>query len=114
MKFKGYNFRVSKTIVMLKGYYSPTLKVAMENATAAGGAYVRFGKVCKESAKGAEATHYTYPNGQSVFALPIEIKGYSLTNMAYGKDGKVYLAKDGGCYTAPQVNAAALRSLEEP
>lgn len=112
MKYKGYNFRVSKTVVMLKGYYSPKLKVAMENATAAGGAYVRFGKVCKESDKGAEETHYTYPNGQSVFALPIEIKGYSLTNMANGTDGRVYLAKDGGCYTAPQVSAQDKRNLE--
>ena len=116
MKYKGYNFRVSKTVVMLKGYYDPRTKGV--KPLAEGGAYVRFGKFCDADAEGAELTDYTRPSeqdpvGTPLFAKPIEMTGYSLTNLANGKDGRVYLAKDGGCYTAPQVSARDKRILEE-
>lgn len=36
-----------------------------------------------------------------VYANIIPCDGYSLTNMMYGKDGKIYLVLNGVCYVAP-------------
>jgi len=109
MRYKGYNFRVSRTVVMLQGYYDPKTKSTKN--TSEGGAYVRFGKFCAANVPGAELTNYTMPPTEEhpervpLYAKPLEMTGYSLTNMAYGKDGKVYLAKDGSCFTALQVKS---------
>lgn len=100
MRFKGYNFRQAKKIVMLRGYFDTTTGAV--TVTPTNGAYVRFGRICKPEAKGAEETQYTYPDGSRVWARAVPVSGYSRTNMAYGEDGKVYLALDGRCFTAKQ------------
>jgi hypothetical protein len=72
---------------------------------------VYFGRVVPKgkdasAVKGAVQTNYTWEAEDEnterapVFATPIELKGHSLTNMAYATDGYTYLAKDGKCYRA--------------
>ena len=97
MKFKGFRFRVSKTVVTLAGYTDQSGEAVFNAPT--NGAYVRFGRVCKPTDVGAEATNWSR-DGQPVFAKPIKVRGMSLTNMAYGADGKVYVALNGRCYSA--------------
>lgn len=107
MKFKGRNWRRSHVIVNLP----------------ATGVYLCFGRLCKPTAKGAiKTTHRwqsNYPKldgvkGQHVYAKPLPISGWSLTNMAYGKPTfrnacggafkiyrmPMYLMFDGYCYTS--------------
>jgi len=87
MIFDGIKFRVNHNIVML---------VPGDDC------YVRFGKVVKPGhpiPTGAEATKATWPDGEAVIAVPVPVTGHSLSNMAYGADGRIYLAKDGYCYT---------------
>lgn len=103
MKFKGRNFVKNTNIVVLpthddNGFLMPYMKE--EN-------YIAFGKVTKigMNKKGAVKTTHKWlggkKDGEVVYAIPVECKGYSLTNMMYGKDEKIYLAKNGACYTAP-------------
>lgn len=100
MIFKGYNFRRNKNIVMLPNYDEelnsmPYVEDGHEK-------YVYFGRVIKQNEKkpiNAIKTRYKWnDSGEDVFAIPIEIKGHSLTSMAYGTKNQVYLAKDGNCY----------------
>jgi hypothetical protein len=104
MIFKGRKFTRNKNIVMLPtrdgdGFIMPYVKSGQEN-------YVCFGRVTKVGAskKGAVKTIYNWKNGekdgQPVYAVPIESDGYSLTNMMYGNDNKMYLAYDAQCYVA--------------
>lgn len=93
MRYKGYNFRRNKNIVMLKVMAGDSKN------------YVRFGRIVpqgKPVPPNAEATMSVWhgPLREPVLAVPIELTGHSLTNMAYGADGRVYLAYDGWCYTA--------------
>lgn len=88
MKYKGYNFRRSTTVYML-----PMSMFAGEQKN-----YVTFGRLCAKETPGAVPRELR--NGGFIYLLPIPIKGYSRTNMAYGKDGRVYLAMDGCSYTA--------------
>lgn len=102
MKFKGYNFRQNKNLIMLPTYdenqqLMPYVEEGHEH-------YVYFGKVIKKGEKkkiNAIKTRYKWEDtGEDVYAIPIELSGYSLTNMAYGTKNQVYLAKDGCCYQA--------------
>jgi len=88
MKYKGYNFRRSTTVYML-----PMELFGGETKN-----YVTFGRLCAKETLGAVPRELA--NGGFVYLLPIAIKGYSRTNMAYGADGRVYLAMDGFTYTA--------------
>ena len=98
MIFKGIKWRKTRKVFEL-----PT-DTTKENWN-----YIRFGRMCKDSDKGAIATNYTYTgNGQPVYAKEIPCDGHSLTNMMYGKDevrdGEVfvraYCKVDGRVYTA--------------
>jgi len=101
MRYKGHNWRRSRTIVTLPEY---------------DGNNVQFGKICKKDDKGAVLTNWKVKwRGNSpmpVYAKKIEGTGYSLTNMMYGKhfvrDGEVrvkaYLAMDGYVYTTSWVH----------
>lgn len=85
MRYKGFNFTKAPTVVTLS---------SKDN-------YVRFGRVSHSGAEGAEVTSWVHPQGGNpVWAVPVSVTGYSLTNMAFGADGKMYLAYDGRCYTA--------------
>lgn len=93
MKFKGRNFRKSNTLVIM-----PIKKDDPEWN------YAKFGKVVKDGNSippEAVETHYRWPEtGNPVFAVQVQTNGYSLTNMAYGNDGRIYLAYDGRVFTA--------------
>ena len=84
MMFKGFRFVHAPKVV----FFNP----------APGETNVTFLRECKPSAKGAVLTTWTRA-GEPIFAKPIPMKGYSRTNMAYGTDGKVYLAYGGACYS---------------
>lgn len=90
MIYKGYKFRKSRTVVSM-----PNLDSEKKN-------YVAFGKVYKEGQAPASAiqTQYQWPSRSPVYAKYIPLSGHSLTNMAYGKDGRIYLMLDGKFYTA--------------
>jgi hypothetical protein len=65
--------------------------------------YIRFGKVVpanKPVPCNAIKTDWTRPDGSAVFAVEIPNDGWSLTNMMYGKNGRIYLMRDGKCYSA--------------
>lgn len=100
MQFKGYNFRENKNLIVLPNYdedknHMPYVEEGHEN-------YVYFGKTIKPGKKKpieAIKTSYTWSDtGEAVYAIPVEVNGHSLTNMAYGTKDQVYLAKDGRCY----------------
>lgn len=95
MIYKGYRFRHARSVVMIRIPDDPEPN------------YVKFGRVCKPGAKGAVETTYTWredcklgKKGDKVWAKPVKLEGHSRTNMAYGADGRMYLAHDGWCYTA--------------
>lgn len=102
MLFKAYKFSLARNIVIIpnfdeNGFPMPYVKAGEEH-------YVTFGKVTKvANKKGSVKTNHTWIGGKNdgevVYAIPVEKDGYSMTNMLYGKDGKIYLAKDGTCYT---------------
>lgn len=99
MNFKGYNFTRARTVVTFP------LKPGENN--------LRFGRICKPDQKGAEPSSLVYAETQeTVYAKPIALKGHSLTNMAFGTDGKVYLSKDGACWTA-YLKSAVERGAEK-
>jgi len=92
MKFDGHNFRVNHNIVMLRRRSEEC------------DSYILFGRrVPEDSPLPADAkpsTRKWRDSGDPVMAVPIPLTGHSLTNMAYGADGRIYLAYDGRCYTA--------------
>lgn len=88
MIYQGNRYKINKKVIDLperfKDEHYPKIK---EN-------YVRFGRITTDGVN----TDYSC-NGKPVFATPIDIEYWSLTNLAYGKDGRVYLMYDGRCYT---------------
>ena len=82
--FKGFRFVRAPKVIFL----SPP----------PGSTNVVFLRICRPDEKGAVKTEWKL-EGEPVFGKPIKIKGYSQTNMAYGYDGRVYLALDGRCYS---------------
>jgi hypothetical protein len=102
MRFDGKNWRLSKTVLPLP--YDARIDKPQN---------IRFGKICKESTKGAVLSHYTYGGtNKPVYVKPITPNGWSLTNVMYGKyyvrDGEVrvkaYLQKGGLVYTTSWVH----------
>lgn len=99
MIFKGIKFRRSGTVVTLpKEMWAGDIKN-----------HVTFGRVCPRDTPGAVQTDWILradagrPDAvytPHLYALPIPLSGHSLTYMAYGADGRVYLCLDGHCYTA--------------
>ena len=87
MIFKGIKFRKSRKVCTLPSDGTP---------------YTKFGRVVPtaSTSRGGEfiKTEYTWSDGGPVFATPVKLNGHSLTNMAYGQDGYMYLAKDGSCF----------------
>jgi hypothetical protein len=65
--------------------------------------YVRFGRVVEgPEVCGAVETAWQHgAGGEPVWAVQIEPDGWSLTNMMYGKDGRIYLCVRGRVYSAP-------------
>jgi hypothetical protein len=66
--------------------------------------YVRFGRTCprnKPRPANAEETRYTWHDtGEPVWAVEIPHKGYSLTHLMYGADGRAYFMYKGSFYSA--------------
>ena len=101
MRFDGKKWRKSRTVVTLQEL---------------DGVNIQFGKICKMNEPGAVKTYWTekmYGGPRMyVYAKKIEAKGYSLTNMMYGKDFvrdgevrvKAYLALGGSVYTTSWVH----------
>jgi hypothetical protein len=100
MIFKGRQYRENRRIVPL-----PRSLWRQSN-------FIEFGRTVSithpdpASVKGAIKTDYTWPNHPNLgdqtpaYAVPIPLHGHSLTNLAYGNDGRMYLLLDGKCYTA--------------
>lgn len=102
MIFDGMKFRRMRNVVSLPvkdegGQRMPYVPAGREN-------YVYFGKVASERDAGAVKTTYTYQEGSPVYAVPIPLDGHGLTNLAYGKDKRAYLMKDGWCYQTSPLN----------
>ncbi len=101
MIFDGIRFHKNKNIVQMpirdeNNNLMPYAVDGKEN-------YVIFGRVVKRGSvpSGAYKTRYTWNDiGIYVYAKPIKISGHSLTNMAYGEDGKAYLMYKGNCYVS--------------
>lgn len=102
MIFKGHKFRQNRNLVVLPNYDEdmhtmPYVEEGNEN-------YVYFGRVIKQGKKkpvDAIKTRYTWENtGEHVYAVPVDLSGHSLTNMAYGEKDEIYLAKGMTCYQA--------------
>lgn len=100
MIFKGHKFRQNKNLVVLPNYdehmnIMPYVEEGNEN-------YVYFGRVIKPGKKkpiNAIKTKYKWEHSEeTVYAVPLEITGHSLTNMAYGDKDEIYLAKGVNCY----------------
>ena len=109
MKFKGIRFTLARKVVELP---REMFKDAHNFQ------YIRFGRWVPEGTKGAVRTNYTYIDRFSdtrkpVWAVPVEIEGWSLTNMAYGSDGQMYLKFDGTCFTAPRRHRHSRYSPED-
>lgn len=105
MIFKGKKFTKNSNIVVLPSHDNNGFLMSyMKDEN-----HITFGKVTKVgmNKKGAVKTNNHWLGGmkdqESVYAIPIKVKGYSLTNMMYSEDGKVYLFKDGKCYVAKQI-----------
>ena len=104
MIFKGLHFRKSRTVVTLPNFdYATGEKFPYVKDPN----YVYFGRVLKDQSKADPKLHpkTSYyksndPERKFLHADPIEDNGHSLTNMMYGADGRVYLAKDGCVFTA--------------
>ena len=95
MKFKGMNFRIAKNVVILPAKNFKGRKYSIS--------YIRFGKIIPQGGKIEGNDHFipfrTWENGSPVWAKEIEVEYWSLTNMMSGKDGRLYLAYEGSCYT---------------
>jgi hypothetical protein len=105
MKFKGHNWRISHTVIVLDS----------------GEQYLRFGRICAAHGhKDAVKTTFKlsdawkdYKKGDYLFARPLPLTGHSLTNMAYGMPTRrktaggwyiyrmpMYLCLGGACYSS--------------
>lgn len=97
MIFDGLKFKKAPTVVAIREDGTP---------------YLRFYRVIRPSRKKYEQVirqsdvcqlagynWSVYPN-EPVYAKPIPTKGHGLTNLAYGEDGRAYLAHDCECYSA--------------
>jgi hypothetical protein len=107
MIFKGRKFRKVNAVVALpthdkSGKLMPYVEAGKEN-------YVYFGRTHKPITpfpQNKEWFKTTYKwnggnfEGEAVYATPIENNGWSLTNMMYGADGRIYLMIDGAIYTS--------------
>src|SRR5437763_14631145 len=94
MIFKGHRFTRSRKAVTLPDD---------------GTAYIKFGYAewdAKDDQGGKLVrTRYTMDStGEPVYAKPIPLEGHSLTNMAYGKNGYAYLARDGAVWVSNTKN----------
>lgn len=108
MKFDGINFRRAKSLIILPQRFF------MGDAKN----YVAFGKRVSGELEAKynnsvgldnsvvlkiKAGEYTRKNGTPApefYAIPVRLTGHSLTNLAYGANGRMYLAYDGLVYTA--------------
>lgn len=103
MLFKGFNFKKSKDIVQLpsRDMFGNVMPYVKE-----GESYIVFGRIVKNVdpknlPSGVYPTNFRMSDtGEIVFAKVIPSAGHSLTNMMYGQDGSVYLAKDGYFFKA--------------
>jgi hypothetical protein len=99
MIFDGLKFRLSQKIVTLplkdeQGNWHPYVNPLRAH-------YAVFGRVVPAGTPGAIRTQWwSRKDSTPVYAVPIPLKGHSLTNMAYGEDGKVYLIRDGQIYVS--------------
>jgi hypothetical protein len=103
MIFDGIKFRRSRRVVAIptrdeSGALQPYVQPHQSNC-------VHFGRAVKEGSpipKKAVKTSYRWdtPGFTPVWAVPIPTTGYSLTNMAYGDDGHIYLMHKGSFYIA--------------
>jgi len=88
MKFKGFNFRRTRNVTTHLPTGETNVQFYRINANKRDEGIVVPGKTWTDT-------------GKEVRGVLISLKGHSLTNMAYGADHRVYLAKDGCVYTAP-------------
>lgn len=102
MLFKGHKFRQNKNLVVLPNYDEGmnTMPYVEEGCES----YVYFGRIIKPGKKKpieAIKTSYKWEDTQeTVYAVPVALRGHSLTNMAYGEKNEIYLAKGMTCYQA--------------
>jgi len=95
MQFDGAWYRRNRCVTVLW---------QLENER--GGGYCVFGMIVSQSVKtkvpkGAVKTGRVWTHtGQPQYAVPIPVLAHSLTNLAYGADGRRYLCLDGVCYTS--------------
>lgn len=110
MLYKGRRYSLCKNVVMLPtrdeaGKLHSFVNENMEN-------YVYFGRTLSNQrvTEGMVKTSYRWgseENAPAVYAKPIKIKYFSLTNLALGEDGYFYLALDGRVYRAKKLKATA-------
>ena len=88
MIFKGYKFRKNANICVIPSTSNN----------------LSFGRIIPQTnvipLKAIRVPNMKWSDGSPVFANEIKLTGHSLTNMAYGDDYRVYLARDGKCFTA--------------
>ena len=98
MIFDGLKFRRNRNLVVIN-----LLDFDYTDEYKEGNNYLRFGRIIdrnKPLPANAVCTKYTWTDTKEpVWAVPISLSGWSLTNMAYGKDGRTYLAYGGEVYT---------------
>lgn len=105
MQYKGRQFSHVRNVVSLPVYDPNGEKMPYVESPEN---YVIFGKVSKLGEKKAGAFKSCFVrvdkdgNKEPLFAVPIKLRGYSLTNMAYGEDGYVYLMFDGKFYRSKE------------
>jgi len=67
--------------------------------------YITFGKLVKPGkpvpANAVPTGRIWNHTGEAAYAVPIKAEGYSRTNLMYGADGRMYLCKNGSCYSRP-------------
>jgi hypothetical protein len=85
IQFDGVKFKKARNVVAYR----------QEGPKAA---YLLFGKVAKMGSFEGETVRTVC--GRLLAVLPIPLKGHSLTNKAYGVDGKTYLCKDTVCFVS--------------
>lgn len=102
MIFKGIAFRQSNRIVDLPNFNYLTGE-RYPHSIPGREAYTMFGRILPLGKTSPTAVKTEYKNretGEWYYAEPIACDGHSLTNMMYGTDGRVYLAKNGKFYSA--------------
>jgi hypothetical protein len=106
MRFDGMNFRRVRTIVPIT-LTEERIDALVANGTFAhapySSAYMVPGKVAKKTARGAVLVPGWTMDGEPVYAVPMKVTGWSLTNMVYVTDhgkSRVILFYSGGVYSA--------------